>query len=116
MEKRGINKFFVESVFLIIITVAILIACEKIWKCQVNSLKDSFRDEAYTTQTWCKNLDILVVSHDQNDTMIVCEGAQDAIMFLESHGLDVTGTIVIELLKEFPDPLASSIAGCYLES
>jgi hypothetical protein len=116
MGKRVINQFFVESVFLIIITAAVLIACEKIWKCQISSFKDSFRDEAYTTQIWCNNLDILVVSHDHNDTMVVCEGAQDAIMFLESHSLGVTGTIVIELLKELPVSLGSSVAGCYLES
>ena len=37
-------------------------------------------------------------------------------MFLESHGLDVSGTIVIELLTKLPAVVGSSASGCYLES
>jgi len=64
----------------------------------------------------CNGLNVVVHSPNRTDAMIACEGARDAIVFLESHGLDVSGTIVIEVLTELPAVTGSSAAGCYLES
>ena len=64
----------------------------------------------------CNGLNVVVHSPNHTDAMIACEGARDAIVFLESHGLDVSGTIVIEVLTELPAVTGSSAAGCYLES
>ena len=64
----------------------------------------------------CNGLNVVVHSPNRTDAMIACEGARDAIVFLESHGLDVSGTIVIEVLTELPALTGSPAAGCYLES
>jgi hypothetical protein len=45
-----------------------------------------------------------------------CQGAHDAIVFLASQGLDVTGDITIEVVMRLPPLVSRSAAGCYLES
>lgn len=117
VEQNSHKSIFSVLVGLMAIaTVTALIATEKNGVCQINSPNDSSGDAVYVIESRCDNHDILVISHDRHDSMIVCEGARDAIVFLKSHGLDVTDTIVIELLTELPDSVDNSATGCYLES
>jgi hypothetical protein len=64
----------------------------------------------------CNVLNIAVRSPDPADALIACEAARNAIGFLASQGLDVTGDIAIDLLTKLPAAVSTSAAGCYLES
>ena len=115
-RKRHKSKFLVLVSLIFVATVAGLIAGAGTGLCLKNSIETSRGEGVFGIANWCDDLDVVVFSQDHQDIKIVCEGARDAIVFLGSHGLDVTDTIVIELLTELPVSLGSSAAGCYLES
>lgn len=80
-----------------------------------------FQDEhsqiwAFSDEIRCNNLNVVVHSPDHRDAVIACEGARDAIEFLESQNLDVTNNISIEIVTNLPPVVSRSAAGCYLES
>jgi len=110
------SSFFVLEIFSFTTVVAALTVAAGIGICQHAPNEVLSRGGALADETWCDDLDILVISHDPHDTMIVCEGARDAVVFLESHGLDVSGEIVIELRTELLEVVSRSAAGCYIES
>ena len=64
----------------------------------------------------CNDVNIMVRFIDLGDALIACEGARDAIEFLASQGLDVTGDIAIEIVMQLPAFVGVSAAGCYLAS
>lgn len=68
------------------------------------------------TETRCDAKNIVVRSSDTAEVLTLCEGAGDAIAFLASQGLDVTGEIIIALVPKLPATAGASAAGCYLES
>lgn len=45
-----------------------------------------------------------------------CNGARDAIAFLASQGLVLTGDVSIEVVANLPGQVSASAAGCCLES
>jgi hypothetical protein len=110
------SRFLVLFSFTFAAVVAALIVAVGIGICQYYFSENSPNDSSLANETWCSDLDVVVHSKDHEDALISCEGARDAIVFLKSHGLDVSGTIVIELLTELPSVAGSSAAGCYLES
>jgi hypothetical protein len=110
------SRFLVLVGFIFAAAVASLTVAVGVGICQHNSHEKYSRVGAFANETRCNDLNVVVSSPDQQDAFIACEGARDAIVFLESHGFDVSGTIVIELLTELPAVAGSSAAGCYLES
>lgn len=71
--------------------------------------------EAAAHETRCNGLNVVVRSPNSQDALIACEGARDALGFLESSGLNVTGQIAVELSIRLPSRVSGSAAGCYLE-
>jgi hypothetical protein len=63
----------------------------------------------------CNVLNVVVHSPIRTDALIACAAAREAIEFLSSQGMDVSGDIAIELLKKLPPVECSSAAGCYIE-
>lgn len=86
----------------------------RIW--QENLLDNPAKTEMSTREIRCNGQNVVVRSPSHAEAMLACEGARDAIGFLASQGLDVTGDITIELLTRLPAFVSSSAAGCYLES
>jgi hypothetical protein len=84
--------------------------------CQYHFREETFRTGMVAKEIRCKLSDVVVRSPNRTDALFACKAAQDAIGFLESHGLDVTGGIEIDLLQRLPAVVSSSAAGCYLES
>lgn len=105
--KNLLHGFIVAAAF------ASLIVAVKLGICQHNS---SDTPGTLVGETRCNDLNIVVRSLDHLDAIGACEGARDAILFLESHGFEVSETIVIELVTELPAVAGSSAAGCYIES
>jgi len=64
----------------------------------------------------CSSQNVVVRSPVHSDAWIACEGARDAIEFLESYGLDIPGDIEIELRTRLPAGISSSAAGCCIRS
>ena len=83
---------------------------------QQNLYDKPAKAEMSTKEIRCNGQNVVVRSPDHAEALIACEGARDAIGFLASQGLDVTGDITIELLTRLPAFVSSSAAGCYLES
>ena len=110
------SRFLVLIAFIFAAAFAIFMAAIGIGICQHNSHEKHFRAGAFAYETKCIDLNAVVRSPDQQDALIACEGARDASVFLESQGLDVSNTIVIELLTKLPAVVGSSASGCYLES
>lgn len=102
--------------FIVAAAVASLIVAVKLGICQHNSGDIPSRPGAFVSETWCNDVDVVVLSKDPQDSLLACEGARDAIVFLQSYDLVVPDNIVIELLRELPAEVSSSTAGCYLES
>ena len=80
----------------------------------------SFREESFRTgrvsyEIRCSTPNVVVRSSEQSDALIACDAAREAIKFLSSQGMDVSGDIAIELLKKLPPVECSSAAGCYIE-
>jgi len=64
----------------------------------------------------CNVPNVVVHSPNRTDALIACAGAQEAMGFLASQGLNVTADVAIELLTRLPAVVSTSAAGCYLES
>lgn len=65
----------------------------------------------------CDERNIVVRSPERLDASTACEGARDAIVFLASHGLDVSSEIEIDVVPRLPAVAGhSEAAGRYLES
>jgi len=64
----------------------------------------------------CSGQNVVVWSPVSADARTACEGARDAIEFLESYGLDIPGDIEIELLTRLPAAIGNSAAGCRIKS
>jgi hypothetical protein len=90
LKKTLKSKFLVLAILSVPAVVAALIVVADLGICQQATREVPSRGKALTDGTWCDELDVLVISHDPQDTVIVCVGARGAIVFLESHGLDVT--------------------------
>jgi hypothetical protein len=71
---------------------------------------------AAAVETQCESRNVSIRSPDSVDAGLACQGARDAIEFLAAQGLDVTGAVAIELVRELPDLAGHSTAGVYLES
>ena len=110
------SRFLVLFSFTFAAVVAALIVAVGIGICQYYSSENFPNDRSLANETWCSELDVVVHSKDHEDALIACEGARDAIVFLKSHGLDVTGAIIIELLTELPAVVGGSAAGFCIES
>jgi hypothetical protein len=102
--------------FIVAAAVASLIVAVKLGICQHNSGDTPSRSGTFVSETWCSDVDVVVLSKDPQDSLLACEGARDAIVFLRSYDLVVADNMVIELLRELPAEVSSSTAGCYLES
>jgi len=85
-----------------------------IW--QLNFREEPSTAGMVTNEIRCNVPNVVVHSPNHTDALIACEGAQEAMGFLASKGLDVTGDIAIELSTRLPAVECSSAAGCYLES
>ena len=77
--------------------------------------EESFRTGRVSYEIRCSTPNVVVRSSEQSDALIACEAAREAIEFLSSQGMDVSGDIAIELLKKLPPVECSSAAGCYIE-
>jgi len=86
------------------------------WIYQHNSSEKPSSAGAFVIENRCSHLNVVVRSPAPADALAACEGARDAIVFLESNGLRVTGEIAISLSAKLPTAVSSSAAGCYLES
>jgi hypothetical protein len=64
----------------------------------------------------CDTRNVVVRAPDDANVPVSCDGARDAIVFLSSQGLDVTGDVTIEVASKLPSHVSASAAGCYLES
>jgi hypothetical protein len=64
----------------------------------------------------CSGQNVVVRSQDFVDARIACEGARDAIDFLESYGLDIPGHIEIDIVISLPADTSRSASGCYIKS
>ncbi|MBI4537797.1 MAG: hypothetical protein HY712_07565 [candidate division NC10 bacterium] len=64
----------------------------------------------------CDARNVVVRSPSRADALISCGGAQAAIGFLASQGLDGTDDIAIEVVPKLPDVVSASAAGCFMES
>lgn len=85
--------------------------------CQRNSHEIDSRSDIFIKETRCNDLNAVVCSPDTQDALIACDGARDAVAFLESNGLHVHSEILIEIVPSLPDVVeGNSAAGCYLES
>ena len=110
-ESRSLRlkrRIFAGSVAGLIVAVGV-----GIW--QFNFREESLRTGRVTYEIRCNTPNIVVRSSDRSDALIACEAARDAIEFLSSQGLDVSGDIAIELLTKLPPVECSSAAGCYIE-
>jgi len=114
-KKTPKSRFLVLFGFIFAAAVASLTVAVGVAICQHNSHEKHSRADAFPNETKCNDLNVVVHSPDQQDALIACEGARDAIVFLESNGMDVTGDFAIELLTRLPAVVNSSAAGCYLE-
>jgi len=110
------SHFLVLIVFIFAVAVAGLVGTGGVGICQHNFHEKHSGSVVFTNEIRCNDMDVEVRSPDHLDALIACEGARDAMVFLGSHGLEVTGNIVIELLTELPAVVSSSAAGCYIES
>ena len=72
----------------------------------------------FAVEIRCNVLNAVVVvrSPEHSDTLIVCEGSRDAIVFLAFQGLDVPRDIAIELFARLPAVVSATATGRYLES
>lgn len=64
----------------------------------------------------CSSLNVVVRSIVHADALMACEAARNAIEYLSSQGLDVSGGIAIEMVTTLPVVASRSSAGCYIES
>lgn len=64
----------------------------------------------------CDTRNVVVYATEDTDVPIACEGARDAIEFLASQGLDVTGDIAIGMVSQLPSHVGTTAIGCYLET
>jgi hypothetical protein len=116
-EKKTLkSSFLVLAIFSFRYVVAALIVAAEIGICQHTLQQAPSRGRALPDEILCRDQDVVVHSREHEDALIACEGARDAISFLESRGLYAAGTIVIELLSELPAEVYGPAAGCYLES
>lgn len=95
---------------------AVLIVAVGLWTWQNNFQEKPSSDGMIANEIRCNRLHVVVRSPDHADALIACEGTRDAVVFLESQGLDVPIDISIELLTRLPADVGVSAAGCYLES
>jgi hypothetical protein len=59
---------------------------------------------------------VLVNAADLRDAEMVCEGASDAVRFLEGVGLDVGIEVVIHIVEQLPEAAGPNAAGCYVHA
>jgi len=64
----------------------------------------------------CEARNVSIRSPGAVDADLACQGARGAIDFLAAQGLDVTGDVAIDLVRELPDAADHSTAGVYPES
>ena len=59
---------------------------------------------------------VLVNAADLRDAEMVCQGASDAVRFLEGLGLDVGVEVVIHIVEQLPEAAGPNAAGCYVQT
>jgi hypothetical protein len=96
--------------------VAALIAAGGFGAWQQNLFVKTAKAEIARGSIKCSGQKVVVFSPVSADARIACEGARDAIEFLESYGLDIPGDIEIELLTRLPAAIGDSAAGCRITS
>ena len=63
----------------------------------------------------CDSRSVTVRSPDSTGARIACEGASDALRFLEAQGFAVDGEVCIDLMPQVPPAAGNHALGCYLE-
>jgi hypothetical protein len=84
--------------------------------CQQKLLNFPANAEMPVKEIRCNTPNVVVRSPEKTDALIACEAARDAIEFLSSQGMDVSGDIAIDLVTTLPAVASRSAAGCYIES
>jgi hypothetical protein len=115
-EKWTPKSSLVLKRFILVGAVAGLIVIVGVGIWENHSQGEPSRTWAFANEIRCNNLNVVVHSPDNRDALIACDGARDAIEFLESQNLDVTNNISIEIVTNLPPVVSRSAAGCYLES
>ena len=64
----------------------------------------------------CDSVNVVVVARATQDVESACAGAEQAMRFLGSLGLDVSGEVNIQVLPELPKSMWQSAAGYYIPS
>jgi hypothetical protein len=84
--------------------------------CQQKLLDFPANAERPVKEIRCTDQNVVVRSLVHADALIACEAAKDAIRYLSSQGMVVSGDVAIDLVATLPVVVSRSAAGCYLES
>lgn len=114
-NKKTESRSLMLKTFILSRLAASLIVLVGVGLWQQNLFERPAEAEMLLKEIKCNGQNVVIHSPDHEDALIACEGAQDAIDFLASQGLDVTNDIEIEILTNLPAVVSSTAAGCYLE-
>jgi hypothetical protein len=102
--------------FILLGTTAALIVAGIHITWQQNLFVKPARAEMPNEEIKCSGQNVVVRSLYFADARIACEGARDAIDFLESYNLDIPDHIEIDIVTSLPADTSFSASGCYIKS
>jgi hypothetical protein len=69
-----------------------------------------------TADTRCADADVVIHAADRVDAANACDGARDAIRFLDAQGLRAPEVIEVHIVAELPDVANRTAVGAYLHA